>query len=203
MKIQFEKYNPIWKQTFEQIKSELTEAIGFTNPRIEHIGSTSVEGLSAKPIIDILVGLNSEKDLDEITQPLMDKGYVYYEKYNESMPYRRFFVKHKVDPRDLSIPLFIGKDDNIPDASIEHDLRLAHIHVLPINSEHWTRHIAFRDYLRTHPDVRNEYQQLKEQLSMREWEDGNEYNEGKDDFIKREEQKAINWYMNASIPKQN
>lgn len=198
MKVKFEKYNPLWKQYFEGIKKELAEGIGFVDPQIEHIGSTSVEGLSAKPIIDILVGLRSEDDLDKITQPLMDKGYVYYEKYNEVMPYRRFFVKHKINPKELSIPIIIRNEDNISDSSIEHDYRLAHIHAIPIDSEHWIRHIAFRDYLRAHPVVKEEYQHLKEHLSTKEWKDGNEYNEGKDDFIKREEQKAIAWHKNVN-----
>ena len=196
MKVKFEKYNPIWKQRFETIKAELIQAIGFINPYIQHIGSTSVEGLSAKPIIDILIGVDKESDLDKVIKPLMDKGYVYYEKYNNSMPYRRFFVKHIVDPKDLDIPLCI--DNNIVlDQQKEHDYRLAHIHVLPYDSEHWIRHIAFRDYLRTHPDIRETYQQLKEQLSTKQWKDSNEYNEGKDDFIKREEKKSIDWYINA------
>ncbi|MDH6308554.1 GrpB-like predicted nucleotidyltransferase (UPF0157 family) [Dysgonomonas sp. PFB1-18] len=194
MKVKFEKYNPLWKQAFEQIEDELNEIVGFANPQIEHIGSTSVEGLSAKPIIDILIGLKSEDDLDEITRPLMSKGYVYYEKYNEAMPYRRFFVKHKINPQDLSVPLLIREGDNIADTSAEHDHRLAHIHAIPVDSQHWIRHIAFRDYLRAHPFIRDEYQYLKEQLSTKEWKDGNEYNEGKDDFIKQEEQKAIAWY---------
>lgn len=197
MKILFEKYNPLWKQTFEKMKSELTDIISFANPQIEHIGSTSVEGLSAKPIIDILIGLQNEDDLDKITRPLMDAGYVYYQKYNEAMPYRRFFVKHKVDSATLSIPNLIGKDDIISDTSTEHDYRLAHIHAIPVSSEHWVRHIAFRDYLRAHSDTREDYQHLKEQLSLREWKDGNEYNEGKDEFIKHEEQQAIAWYMNT------
>lgn len=194
MRVKFEKYNPEWKQVFEQIKDELTLAIGFVHPIIEHIGSTSVDGLSAKPIIDILVGLESEDDLDKITQPLMDRDFVYYEKYNEVMPYRRFFVKHKVDFREFSLPVFIGKDNHIPAESLEHNYRLAHIHALPYGSEHWIRHIAFRNYLRTHPDIKEAYQLLKEQLSLREWIDGNEYNEGKDDFIKQNERDAIEWY---------
>ena len=194
MKIRLEKYNPIWRQSFEQVKDELAGVLGFVRPIIEHIGSTSVEGLSAKPIIDILVGLDSENDLDKITQPLMDGGYVYYEKYNEMMPYRRFFTKHKVDLREFLLPVLIGKDDNAPSDSLEHNSRLAHIHALPFDSEHWIRHIAFRDYLRTHVDVREAYQKLKEQLSTREWKDGNEYNEEKDDFIKQKEKEAIEWY---------
>ncbi|MOA08135.1 dephospho-CoA kinase/protein folding accessory domain-containing protein [compost metagenome] len=75
-----------------------------------------------------------------------------------------------------------------------HAHRIAHVHVLPFGSEHWIRHIAFRDYLRVHPAIKDEYQKLKEQLSTMEWKDGNDYNDAKDSFIKREERKAIKWY---------
>lgn len=195
MKVTFEKYNPSWENQFESIKNELEESIGFLNPQIEHIGSTSVKGLSAKPIIDIMIGVKDESELDQIPPLLQGKSYVYYEKYNEDMPYRRFFIKLINVPQQLGFPEIIHQDDDIPDELHNHTLRIAHIHTIPISSEHWTRHIAFRDYLRTHPEVREEYQQLKERLSTMEWEDGNDYNEGKDPFIKREEQNAIRWYL--------
>ena len=91
-------------------------------------------------------------------------------------------------------PEQINKGDEIPEKLHDHDLRMAHIHVIPVGSEHWLRHIAFRDYLRTHPTVLTEYQKLKEELGKKEWKDGNEYNDAKNDFIQDEEQKAIRWY---------
>jgi Uncharacterized conserved protein len=198
MKIQVEKYNPRWKQDFEAVRDELNRLVGFLHPQIEHIGSTSVEGLSAKPIIDILVGLENEKELDEVILPLMNHDYIYYEKYNLYLPDRRFFVKHKVNPETLSLPNIFRENDDVPANTNEHNNRLAHIHVWPRNSEHWMRHIAFREYLKTHSEVRVEYQKLKEQLSRREWTDGNEYNEAKDLFIKTEERKAVDWYRARS-----
>lgn len=196
MKIRLEQYNPNWSGDFEKIKKELIELIGFINPQIEHIGSTSVENLSAKPIIDILIGVSDESDLEKTITPLTSNDFVYYERYNKDMPYRRFFVKHKINPQNLSIPLVITDKDSLPASTEEHNYRLAHIHILPYDSEHWIRHIAFRDYIRTHPIIKNEYQQLKEQLCTREWRDGNEYNEAKDKFIKTEESNAIIWYRN-------
>lgn len=112
MKIIIEQYNPLWKESFNQIKVELSEALASLRPQIEHIGSTAVEGLSAKPIIDILVGINHIDELDIIPALLLDKDYVYYENYNEDMPYRNFFV-------------------SLTSA--------AHIYVLPLNSVHWIR----------------------------------------------------------------
>lgn len=196
MKIKLENYDISWPKKFAEVKSELLELIGFLNPKIEHIGSTSVEGLSAKPIIDILVGLENENDLDKTVKPLIDNNYVYYEKYNKEMSYRRFFVKHKAHFISPTVPEIITDSDPVPADMEEHNNRLAHIHILVFNSEHWIRHKAFRDYLRTYPKIKNEYQRLKEQLKSQEWHDGNEYNKAKDKFIKEEEQKAINWYNN-------
>ncbi|WP_430615251.1 GrpB family protein [Flavobacterium sp. JP2137] len=195
MKLTFEKHNPNWSTDFENIKNELLKLIGNINPKIEHIGSTSIQGLSAKPIIDILIGVNSDKDLEGTISPLISSNYVYYECFNEIMPYRRFFVKHKINPRTLSIPIIIANKDIIPASTEEHNCRLAHIHILHYNSEHWLRHIAFRDYLKTYPLIKEEYQLLKEELSKKEWRDGNEYNEAKNKFIEKEEKKAIDWYL--------
>ncbi|AZA78064.1 GrpB family protein [Chryseobacterium sp. G0186] len=200
MKITFEKYNPLWKSQFESLKNELEKSIGFLHPRIEHIGSTSVEGLSAKPVIDMMIGVKDEVELDQIPSLLQGKDYVYYEKYNEEMPYRRFFIKLIDKPQNLGFPEIIHHDDQIPEGLHNHSLRVAHIHTIPTSSEHWLRHIAFRDYLRSHHEVKVEYQQLKEELSKREWLDGNDYNEGKDPFIKREERNAIQWYVNNQKP---
>ncbi|WP_337085316.1 GrpB family protein [Elizabethkingia anophelis] len=194
MHLTIEKYNPDWKKQFEELKQELEKLTASVYANIQHIGSTSVEGLSAKPVIDIMIGVNSEQDLDKIPPLLAGRQYIYYEKYNEDMPYRRFFVKLKENPSKWLFPEQINKDDEIPEKLHDHSLRLAHIHVIPTDSEHWLRHIAFRDYLKMYPDVKAEYQKLKEELGKKEWEDGNEYNEAKNDFIQSEEQKAVRWY---------
>ena len=77
------------------------------------------------------------------------------------------FCKAKTKPSEWSFPEQINKGDEIPEKLHDHDLRLAHIHVIPVGSEHWLRHIAFRDYLRTHPAVLTEYQKLKEELGKK------------------------------------
>jgi len=195
MKITIEHHNPEWKKHFHKIRAELAALTEPMRPEIEHIGSTSVEGLAAKPIIDILVGVREDDDLNRIPPALMSHGYIYFEKYNADMPYRRFFVKLRTSPEQLSFPVHIKPEDPVPVALNEQPPRLAHIHVLPLHSEHWIRHIAFRDYLRAHPRVTAAYQQLKEALGNREWEDSMEYNEAKDPFIKKEERNAVNWYL--------
>ncbi len=97
-------------------------------------------------------------------------------------------------PATLGLPEIIGEQGVIDEKMQQYDWRVAHIHVIPTSSMHWTRHLAFRDYLCTHSEIKAEYQALKQQLVQLQWEDGNDYNAGKDEFIQREEQKALQWY---------
>lgn len=194
MILPFEPYNPIWKANFDSIQHELLALLKPIRSRVDHIGSTAVEGLSAKPIIDILIGLEEENDLDLIPFLLQGKCYVYYEKYNEDMPYRRFFVALIDRPEVLGLPAHIAPDDEIPVRLHDHSLRIAHIHSIPTSSVHWLRHIAFRDYLRVHEEVRVQYQVIKEKLALQQWKDGNDYNDAKDEFLKEHEAKAVEWY---------
>lgn len=194
MKVAFEKYNPLWNEQFQDLKQELTSVLSPLNVQIDHIGSTSVEGLSAKPIIDIMIGVQSYDDLDKLPEILMNSGFIYYEIYNEDMPYRRFFVKLAYSPQYYGFANQIKVGEEVPEAMHNHHIRVANIHVIPLSDKNWTRHIAFRDYLRTHSDVKQAYQELKQKLSEKEWKDGNDYNSGKDSFIKREEAKAIEWF---------
>lgn len=194
MILPFEPYNPIWKANFDSIQNELLVLLKPIRSRVDHIGSTAVEGLSAKPIIDILIGLEEENDLDLIPFLLRGKCYVYYEKYNEDMPYRRFFVALIDRPEVLGLPEHIAPDDEIPARLHDHSLRIAHIHSIPTSSVHWLRHIAFRDYLRVHEEVRGQYQVIKEKLVLQQWKDGNDYNDAKDEFLKEHEAKAVQWY---------
>lgn len=198
MKVAFEKYNPLWVSQFNAIKEELSPLLNHLEVQIEHIGSTSVVGLSAKPIIDIMIGVQSYDDLDRLPILLIELGYVYYENYNEDMPYRRFFVKLEGTLETYGFPNQIKVGEEVPEGLHNHDIRVANIHVIPISDKNWTRHIAFRDYLRTHQEVREEYKELKEKLSKLEWKDGNDYNSGKDSFIKTEEKKAIDWFLDKN-----
>ena len=193
MKINIEKYNTEWTSQFEQIKADLCSILVKLNPKIEHIGSTSVPNLAAKPVIDILVGIESSSDLDKTIEPLISNHYIYYELYNSVMPNRRLFVGLK-DKKDIKFfQNTYSKKDLIPHDKIN-QLRLAHIHIWEHGTDDWNRHIAFRDYLKEHPEITSQYESLKKQLSLKDWKDGNEYNDAKDSFIKTEEAKAILWY---------
>ncbi len=194
MKIEIEPSKPEWALNFKKLKKELHEHIAFLNPSIEHIGSTSVDGLSAKPIIDIMVGIESILFLDQTVEPFIKSGYIYFEKFNSAMPNRRFYVKLKSIPSTFNVPTTYFEKDEVPNEL--NDYKLAHIHIFEKNSPDWNRHIAFREYLKSHPEIKDAYQQLKIRLSSQNWENGSEYNSAKNDFIKLNEEKALNWWVN-------
>lgn len=194
MKLPFEPYNPEWKFLFEQIKSQLKALLHHFTLSIDHIGSTSVEGLSAKPIIDIQLGVANQSDLNKVAEVLQLPNIVYYELYNEAMPVRRFFVLFHRSTREMGVVPIVKINETVPAILQQHHLRMAHIHAFVKESEDWLRHIAFRDYLRANPQVKQEYQNLKQRLIQQEWRDGNEYNEAKDSFLKKQEAIALDWY---------
>jgi len=193
MKIEIVAYNLGWKKKFNQIKETLQTVLCELNPTIEHIGSTAVPNLAAKSIIDIAIGVLNLSDLDKTVEPMLNKGYLYYEVYNAIMPFRRFFVglKNKKDIGNLNN--IYKEGDSIPHKEISL-YKLCHIHVWKLGSTEWIRHIAFRDYLIEHPNIKIQYETLKKQLSVKNWIDENEYNDGKNDFIKTTETKAVFWY---------
>lgn len=193
LKIILEKYNPEWATIYKEIEDELKLHLASLNPIIEHIGSTSIFDMTAKPIIDIIVGIPNNEQLDKVIEPLTAHDYLYYEKYNSVMPYRRFFVKLKAKP-NFDIPKIYSEKDEVPNEL--NDFKLAHIHIVEYNSYHWKRHIAFREYLKEHSTIKNEYENIKIHLSTLNWQDGNAYNSAKNDFIKQTEERALEWYEN-------
>lgn len=190
MKFTVAPYSPAWPQQFEKQAAIIRRAIGDLQPRIDHIGSTSVPNLAAKPIIDILVGVTEDAHLPMVVKPMQDAGYTYFKIYEPDMPYRRFFAKLR-PLTDLMPPAIVEEAADIDRAKFENQV---HIHIIPQASEHWLRHIAFRDYLRTHADAREAYGELKKDISQREFKDMLEYNEAKDSFVKEMERRAVEWY---------
>jgi len=160
MKIELSEYNPNWQTLFLKEKS-LLENVLPTTTQIEHIGSTSIKNLCAKPIIDILCGLENYLLADELTAKIVALDYEYVEEYNALIPERRYFKK----------PGF-------------------HIHLVQSGGQFWERHLLFRDFLRKNEITKNEYALLKQQLANKEWIDGNEYAGAKTEFIKAIEERA-------------
>ena len=153
-------YDEQWKHDFLQIKAELTDALGQLAIEIEHVGSTSVQGLSAKPIIDVDVVIRDYTGLENVISALGKIGYQH--EGNLGIAGREAF---KYD----------GK---------EH-LRMHHLYVCPEDSPELKRHIAFRDYLQTHPDAVREYSRIKEEGALLFPDDIDRYIEHKSPFIEK------------------
>ncbi len=133
-----ESYNSEWKRDFEDIRSELMAVLEGKVISIEHVGSTSIEGLSAKPIIDIDVVIEDEDAFPAVKAAMESIGYT--REGDLGIPGREAF-KYK------------GK---------EH-LRKHHLYVCTKDARELKRHISFRDYLRTHPEAVREYSRVKEE----------------------------------------
>ena len=180
---------------FEVLQNELSEILKPFKPVIEHIGSTSIPNLSAKPVVDVQVGVVSTVLFDAIVEKMeLAEDYIYYQVFNQFLPQRRLFVKIKSSSNPTNFPKIFTDLETIPHEAIN-KVRMAHVHVWEFNSPDWIRHIAFRDYLSAHPQVCKQYEDLKLQLSQQDWKHGMAYNEGKEQFIKEVEQKAINWFQ--------
>lgn len=193
MKIHIEKHNPNWKNDFLNLKKKIETTLFDFSPAIEHIGSTSVPDLAAKPVIDILVGLQSESDLDEIVEPMMNARFVYFKKYEPSWPERRLFVVMKSLTGKPFPKIFdIGDEYNRG----EEFTTSVHVHIIEKGAGDWDRHLAFRDYLTAFPEIKKEYETLKLGLSKIEMKSHLEYNAGKNDWIKQKEREALKWRNN-------
>ncbi|MBI3238831.1 MAG: GrpB family protein [Flavobacteriia bacterium] len=192
MKIPFSPYSDQWPVDFQDRAKTIRAAIGDLPISIDHIGSTSVVGLGAKPIIDILIGVDKETELDLLTQPMIGCGYTYFKKYEPEMPYRRLFVLLK-PLTQLQPPEMIDLDDDYNSGELF--APIVNVHSIVKHTHHWTRHIAFRDFLRSHPEVTERYYQLKLELSNREFAHHLEYNRAKNDFVKAVEHEALEWYQ--------
>ena len=130
-------YDRAWKTAFEDIRAELDAALGNLAIAIEHVGSTSVVGMSAKPIIDIDVVIPDYTVFDDVVQRLAQIGYTH--------------------EGDLGI-----KDRETFKYTDKPHLQKHHLYVCPQNSAELHRHITFRDFLRGNPDAVKTYSAVKE-----------------------------------------
>ncbi|MBR2993093.1 MAG: GrpB family protein [Clostridiales bacterium] len=151
-------YDEAWKKDFEEIKAELMAVLGGLVLSVEHVGSTSVPGLAAKPIIDIDVVIEDTDCFEKVKTALETIGY-----------------QHE---GDLGIP---GREAFKYDGK-EH-LRKHHLYVCAKDSDELKRHLSFRDYLRTHPDAVKEYGRIKEEGARLYPNDIDSYIEYKAPFI--------------------
>ncbi len=157
--VRIHDYDLRWPQDFEGEKAQILQIVGSPIVAVEHVGSTAVPGLGAKPIIDIMVGARSLEDAARCFGPLREIGYEYVPEYEAEMPDRRYFHK---GPRAA---------------------RTHHLHMVEFEGPFWRKHLVFRDFLRTHPDRARVYEGLKRELAARFVEDRVGYTEAKTKFI--------------------
>lgn len=149
-------YDPSWPTLFEALRAPIAAALGEVALAIEHVGSTAVPGLAAKPIVDLDVVVASASDLPPVIERLAALGY-----------------RHE---GDLGIP---GREAFKPPAgSPPH-----HLYVCPADGPALHQHLLLRDALRTHPEERAAYQAVKEAAAIRFRDDRAAYTEAKTEVI--------------------
>jgi GrpB-like predicted nucleotidyltransferase (UPF0157 family) len=156
-KVLIEDYKIAWREAFEKERGRLSAMIGQFALAIEHIGSTAVPGLCAKPVIDIAVGIQELKAVKECIGPLSSIGYEY--RGEAGLPGRHFFVKGSMETRTQ------------------------HLHVELFNGPLWRSHILFRDYLRSHPKEAAAYAKMKRALAEKYSDDRDAYTSEKNNYI--------------------
>lgn len=148
-----------WGRVFAQVAAVLLETAPPSVSAVEHIGSTSVPGLDAKPIIDIAIGVSPGTDLASLDDWLIDLGFLLRGDGNGIRPDRMF--GYEIEPM----------------------IRLINVHLLPVDHPDWPRYLTFRDRLRAHPAERDAYGLLKRSLAAQHPDDRLAYIAGKESFI--------------------
>jgi len=152
-------YDPAWPARF-RVESQLIHvALADLAPVIEHIGSTSVPGLAAKPIIDMLVGVRSLAEFERHCGRLNLYGYEYIPEYERALPDRRFFKR------------------------VVRGVRTHHVHVVELDGPYWKRYLKFRDNLRADSWLALRYAELKRRLAAQFRFDRDAYTNGKTGFV--------------------
>ncbi len=154
------EYDPAWPRLFDEESARVREAAASSILAVEHIGSTAVPGLAAKPIVDIMAGVAGAEAAELCLEPLAGVGYT------------------DVTPQPAEEKEWFYCLGRHPSEG-----RGYHVHLMQYPSACWDRHVLFRDYLREHADVAREYEQLKRELAARYADDRPAYTEAKDDFI--------------------
>ncbi len=167
-------YDPHWPVLFEEERAHIASAIGHIVAGVHHVGSTSIPGMAAKPILDMAVLLREFEDGEGCIEPLENIGYIHKGLW-DGIPGDRFFLKGH-PPQEH--------------CSDGEDIRTHILHMYTLDSPVVQNHFAFRDYLIAHPEVAAEYAQLKLTLADRHSDDRAAYSEGKRSFIREALAKA-------------
>ena len=166
MKVKVHPPNPQWPQDFEAEAAQIALALGNNVAHIHHIGSTSIPNIYAKPVIDMLVEVSAIDQVDAYNGAMAALGYTAMGEYG--LPGRRYFRKDNAE-----------------------GVRTHHVHTFQLGSSEVVRHLAFRDFMRANPDCAQQYSDLKRALAAQHPDDIDGYMDGKDEFVKAMEQRAM------------
>jgi len=171
-KIEVVPYNSDWPTMFKQEAEQITAIFGNEVISVQHIGSTSIPGIAAKPIIDILVEVQDIQRIDLFDAVMIKQGYL--PKGDFGLAGRRFIIK----------------GDEL--------YRTHHIHMFATGHYRLEEHVIFRDYMIAHPKIAQKYGQLKLQLAKRYPYDSDGYMAGKEGLIQQINRKAWAWRAKQS-----
>lgn len=168
-KIEVVPYENHWVEKFQQEAKRLQEAMPEV-VKIHHIGSTSVPGLAAKPIVDMIMEVKHIEHVDSWNPQFQKLGYIV--KGENGISGRRFFIYGTEEKRSY------------------------HLHVYEKGNQEIARHLAFRDYMMSHCEEARAYVRLKEELAGKYTYDADQYVEGKTEFVRAIDEKAKKWSEN-------
>ncbi len=152
-------YDPDWPARFETERKRVLALFAPGGAVLEHVGSTAVPGLAAKPIVDMMLGVERLAEVEARIPALEALGYEYVAQHEVRFPERRFLARPRSGPRTH------------------------HLHAVERGSGFWRRHLGFRDLLRADPRTARAYEDLKRGLARQHAEDREAYTEAKTDFI--------------------
>lgn len=170
IEVELVAHDPRWAQAAAERARALAAAIGPALIGVEHIGSTAIAGIRAKPVLDLMPLVRDLAELDARRGEVEALGYQWWGEYG--LPGRRYCT--------LSDP--------------DGGRRRVQAHCYASGSAEAIRHLAFRDYLRAHPDIAADYDALKQRCRDRHPMDSHAYSECKNDWIQRVQAQALRWY---------
>ena len=164
--VRLSEHNERWKIIFQKVKYKLLECIGEDIIDIQHVGSTAIAGIKAKPILDIAILIKDKSRFPDLKSKLENFGYEY-----------------RGDKGDNGGELFVK--------SSAPKIRTEHLHIVEIQSGQWRKYLAFRDFLNTHHEIAKQYERLKIELAEKHLDDRVLYTSSKQEFIEKILKKAL------------
>lgn len=182
--IKVEKYDPIWNLNYTKKVASIQRFFKIKNisAKFEHIGGTSVNGLAARPIIDILVALDSDCNVNHCIDVLMNKSYKYDNRNSDKHKQVHKFYKTKpINPLMSRGNRIINNEQDYPESRLFNHIH--HIYLVPANSQYHYSFIRLKTFFRNNNYEKNRYSNFKLHLSTLKWASDLEYESAKHNFF--------------------